>query len=174
MCNLRYNEKSLTQMVNFFTEKIPGIGLTKLCKLIYLTERLRLRKHGQLMSETSFVITMIGIIPTNVLSLHVQNTGIFDSFFLSESGEECLNTVFDRFGTYSREGLVSYTNKLPEYAIAITRMRTTEEHAVCVKDFLLEPDPVLEELCPLDNRRRSLLSDYIDEWSSVNRLLSGE
>ncbi len=61
--------KKATQLINFFVRKEPGIHKDKLCSMIFLADRLHLRRYGRLITDDTYVATPKGPVPVNTAKL---------------------------------------------------------------------------------------------------------
>jgi hypothetical protein len=170
---LHYQQNKLQQCMNFFASKTnKPLNNIWLGKLIYLAERLHLRRYARLISDVDYVFTPGGIFPTQVLGL-VETIGKFNPYFLSDSDCECLQDVWDRFGSFYQSELINTTSLYLEYRLAELRVHDKTKETINIKDFLLEPGPSAIELCPLTDEDRKLTIDMLDEASSINLFLHG-
>ncbi len=74
-----FNYKKATQIINFFSRKEgTQIDKLKLIKLIWLSDRLHLRKFGRFITDDSYFAMKLGPVPSSVLDLIDANTFIFE------------------------------------------------------------------------------------------------
>jgi len=169
--NLKFDRDKLQQCVNYFCSIKDGDkNIVRVSKLVYLSERLHLRKYFRLISNTPYLIAVAGIIPINVIYC-LNFVSDFNPDSLSDSELECLEYITNRCAHWSVDELLEYTSRLPEYIYSKGRFVMGIRPTVDVRDFLNEPLSGVEEFHPLDNTMRSLIIEALSEESDMNDIL---
>ena len=135
--------KKATQALNFFARKKDGkINKMKAIKLIYLADRLHLRKYGRPIVDDVYWAMKLGpvgsrtknvaelsSIPEDVLSYakkyirpidekkhHLESLKPVDFDVFSKTDIECLDAVYEKFSDKDQFELKDITHQYPEWA----------------------------------------------------------
>ncbi|MEK7107041.1 MAG: Panacea domain-containing protein [Patescibacteria group bacterium] len=133
--------KKITQSLNYVARKEGGhINYMKALKLLYLADRLHLRKYGRLISDDTLVAMKNGTLGSQARDIVLKNDslphvvyeyaegrlkrdlgkysiGVKDKSTdsLSETDVECLDTVYGVLGDKGEFDLAKLTHELPEW-----------------------------------------------------------
>lgn len=138
----RPDYKKITQALNYVAQKEGGeINCMKALKLLYLADRLHLRKYGRLISDDRLVAMKNGTLGSQARDIVKKNErlphvvykysenrlrrdldkkytiGVNDKNMdsLAETDIECLDTVYGIFGNREQFVLAKLTHELPEW-----------------------------------------------------------
>ena len=136
------NNKKIVQVLNFLAIKEGGqIGKLKAMKLVWLADRLHLRKYLRTITHDSYFAMKNGPVPSRTkdiaegnefvdeqiksyrdsyIELDSKNPIIIskkevDTMKFSDSDEEILTEIYNQFGHYSSTQLVTLSHKFPEW-----------------------------------------------------------
>jgi len=133
--------KKITQALNYVADKEGGeVNYMKALKLLYLADRLHLRKYGRLISDDNLVAMKNGTLGSQARDIVLKNDSLphvvyqysegrlkrdLDRFSigandkatdsLSETDMECLDTVYGVLGGKGEFDLAELTHELPEW-----------------------------------------------------------
>jgi hypothetical protein len=137
----RPDYKKITQVLNYIAEKEGGqINYMKALKLLYLADRLHLRKYGRLITDDRLVAMKMGTLGSQAKDIILKNENLphvvykysedklkrdlgkytFESNFknkdsLSQTDIECVDKVISVLGDKKEFDLAELTHKLPEW-----------------------------------------------------------
>jgi len=182
--------KKITQALNYLASKEGGkISYMKALKLLYLADRLHLRRYGRLITDDRLVAMKNGTLGSQAKDIVVQNEHLPYSVYqysedkldrstpnvigkkieekdqLSDTDIECVDEVYDLLGDKDQFALADLTHSLPEWKRHEYVIESKEKLVVDleVEDLFKETDQ------PILNR---LYSESLDELSLSRELFN--
>ena len=158
--------KKITQALNYIAGKEGGeINYMKALKLLYLADRLHLRKYGRLITDDRLVAMENGTLGSQAKDIALKKESLSHEAYeysegrlkrdldkytigkkydgkesLSETDIECIDNVFSVFGNKDKYYLAELTHKLPEWKRYEYPIMKGEKKVVSVKrEDLFEP-----------------------------------
>lgn len=161
--NLR--QKKSVQAINYFARMSEGneINRVKLMKLLWLSDRLHMRRHGRMILSDNYFAIKKGPIPSKTLDLsrnkehdYVSSYFIPDGYnvisknesdlnFFSASEIEVMNKVWKEFGHFSRFDLSEISHKYPEWKKFEEQINTTGSRFLIQSEDFFEIPENLED-----------------------------
>ncbi|WP_319591710.1 Panacea domain-containing protein [uncultured Draconibacterium sp.] len=147
-----FNYKKAIQALNYFAQKENGvINKMKAIKLIWLSDRLHLRRFGRPVVKDKYYALPYGPIQTNVKEFAENDTNVF---FAEEEGDY-RNTFLKTHGKFRYRSI------------------SDPELKVFSKSDLLIMDEVYEAFGKLDQFALSEISHMYPEWKRFEKMLNG-
>jgi uncharacterized phage-associated protein len=148
--------KKITQVLNYIAQKFGGqVNYMKALKLLYLADRLHLRKYGRLITDDMLVAMKNGTLGSQAKDIVMQNENLpyvvyeysedklkrdlenftIESNFevrdnLSETDIECIDNVISALGEKKGFDLAELTHSLPEWKRHQFTIETKEKKVV--------------------------------------------
>lgn len=138
-----FNYKKATQVINFFARKEDGFVIDKLkvIKLIWLSDRLHLRRYGRLITNDNYYAMIKGPVPSltkdliqgndfpfNDLEMDYRNTFInlkeninvyslkeLDHKIFSNSDIKIMEEIYSDYGKFENLALSDFSHEFPEW-----------------------------------------------------------
>jgi len=183
--------KKITQGLNYIAEKDGGeINYMKALKLLYLADRLHLRKYGRLITDDRLVGMKNGTLGSQARDIVIKNdrlpyvvykyaedelgkgkddysikTKTQKKGILSKTDTKCIDEVFSAFGNLDEFALAEITHKLPEWKRHEYEIQTGEKSVVNLdlQDLFRSVD---------DDQLNSVYSQVADEVNLSQELFS--
>lgn len=191
--------KKATQALNFFAEKKDGrINKMKAIKLIFLADKLHLRKYGRPIIGDSYLAMRYGPVgsqaknvaelsfrlPTEIATYakkYIKPTidkNTFNSIspvdldLFSKTDVECLNSVYDEFSDKDQFELAEITHKYPEWLKHKKVLDSGKKKSVKMdyEDFFL--DSSNEKIFSQDKKVLSLSKELFEEEKEISSFFS--
>jgi len=190
--------KKATQALNFLARKKDGnvINKMKAIKLIYLADRLHLRKYGRpIVGDTYWAMKLgpVGSKTKKSAELNLPNTALsytkkyikpigdkkhsfasikepdFDVF--SKTDIECLEAVNSTFSDRDQFELAELTHKYPEWSKYDRKLKSGEKRVLMSYDDLFV-DSTLGGLFGQTKSELNLAKEFFDEQQSVSEFFA--
>jgi uncharacterized phage-associated protein len=153
--------ETAVQTIHYILSKLGGSAdKLKLVKLSFLADKYHLMHHGRTITRDQFVAMKAGPVGSNVLNLikrqrlpaeslamaasrlsvdgnNVACQGELDYDLLSESDQEAIDFVIERFGRMSPGALVTLVHKFPEWTRHRTAIKADESRAFPINEVEL-------------------------------------
>ena len=188
----RPDYKKITQILNYVAEKEGGkVNYMKALKLVYLADRLYLRKYGRLITDDKLVAMKNGTLGSQARDIVLGNPRLphnvykysedkltkgKDKFIvgssyggkesLSETDLECINRVISVAGKMTEFQLANLTHKLPEWKRHAFSLEKGERRIVKVKHHdLFEPtdDPIMDKIYSQTDEELTMAREVFEE-----------
>lgn len=192
--------KKITQVLNYIAEKEGGkVNYMKALRLLYLAERLHLRRYGRLITDDKLVAMKNGTLGSQARDIVLGNPRLPHNAYeysenkiargrnkfiisvsykgresLSETDLECVNKVFSSVGGMDEFQLADLTHKLPEWQRHAFAIEKGEKRVVKVNYFdLFEPteDPVLNGIYSQTNEELTMSREVFEESFGLEHCL---
>jgi len=191
--------KKATQALNFFAVKKDGrINKMKAIKLIFLADKLHLRKYGRLIIGDSYLAMKFGPVGSQTkniaelsdrlpkeISIYARkyikptldkNTFVsvnsVDLDLFSKTDIECLNKVYDEFSDKDQFELAEITHKYPEWSKHKKVLDSGKKKSVDMNynDFFL--DATDEKIFSQDKKVLGLSKQLFEEEKEISSFFS--
>ncbi|MCK9446245.1 Panacea domain-containing protein [bacterium] len=168
---MSFNYKKTIQIWNFLAKSSNGsIDKLKAIKLVWLADRLHLRKYGRMITNDFYFAMKFGPVGSfskdyasgNLLDseekeyfdkyLKIKDAytvesikGIDDDVF-SDSDMEVIKEIFEKYGEYSNSSLVDFSHYFPEWEKfkAVIERGDSSRELMDVEDFFKNPKETLK------------------------------
>ena len=193
--------KKITQALNYLAERQGGeINYLKALKLLYLADRLHLRKYGRLISDDRLVAMKNGTLGSQAKDIVLQRETLphvvykysenrlkrnLDEYTigpndkakdsLSETDVECLDQVYSMLGNKKEFDLAQLTHQLPEWERHKYTIEKGERRVVTLQlSDLFEPtaNPELSKLYSQSNDELELSHSILHESLEEEKYLA--
>ena len=191
--------KKATQALNFFAWKKDGkINKMKAIKLIYLADRLHLRKYGRpivgdtywamklgpvgsrvkrvaeldRMPEEAFSYAKKYIRPIDEKKHHIESVKSPDLDLFSKTDLECLETVYAAFGDKDQFELKDITHEYPEWKKHVKDLKTGKKRMPMNYDDFFADTEKNDPLFAQNKTDLNLAKESFDELREVSAFFS--
>lgn len=175
--------KKSVQAINYFARKEHDnqINRLKLMKLLWLSDRFHLWKHGRLILTDKYVAMPHGPVPSSTMNISTTNSDPYvienigakgyivysknevDTDYLSKTEVNVMDTIWEKFGEFDRFELKDISHEYPEwlrYGNEVEKKKTSIP--MVMDDFFSIPDDeessyfdIFKELQPnLENSKK--------------------
>lgn len=169
---LDFNHKKATQAINFFACKEAGgvVDKLKVIKLIWLADRLHLRKYGRPIVNDTYYAMTYGPVGSAVKDLagfndlgekedqylgeyltlqtinSIKSVKALDTDVFSDSDINALETVYNEYGALNQFDLVKISHEFPEWKKFKTELETgsSTREVMNYQDFFSNPPAEVE------------------------------
>lgn len=182
--------KKITQALNYIAQKEGGkINYMKALKLLYLADRLHLRKYGRLITDDRLVAMKNGTLGSRARDIALKNDSLSHEAYqysenkidrlgkynieskyasresLSETDTECIDKIYSELGNRDQYYLGELTHDLPEWKRHEYPIMKGERKVISVKkEDLFEPTDNLD--------LKALYSQSDEELNTAHSLFS--
>ncbi len=191
--------KKATQALNFFAQKKDGkINKMKAIKLIYLADRLHLRKYGRpIVGDTYFAMPLgpVGsrakrvaeldsmpeeaysyakkyIRPIDEKKHHIESIKAVDLDLFSKTDLECLETVYATFADKDQFELKDITHEYPEWKKHEKELKTGKKRVLMSYDDFFSDTEKNDPLFAQNKTDLNLAKESFDEFQEVSAFFS--
>ena len=191
--------KKTTQALNFLACKKDGkINKMKAIKLIYLADRLHLRKYGRTVVGDIYWAMKLGpvgsraknvaelsSIPENILSYakkyirpidkkkhHLESIKQVDLDVFSKTDIECLEAVYDKFSDKDQFELKDLTHQYPEWLKYERELKTGKKRVKMNYDDLFSSTEKGDSLFGESRTSLNLVKELFDELKEMSEFFS--
>ncbi|MEK7586867.1 MAG: Panacea domain-containing protein [Patescibacteria group bacterium] len=184
--------KKITQVLNYIAEKEGGqVNYMKALKLLYLADRLHLRKYGRLITDDKLVAMKMGTLGSQARDIVQGNINLPHNVYeyvekkltrgqgkfiigsnysgkesLSETDLECIDKVISVLGNMPEFDLVELTHNLPEWKRHAFAIKKGEKRVVKLKPldlFESTDDPVLSKIYSQTDEELAMTREVFEE-----------
>ena len=191
--------KKATQALNFFALKKDGkINKMKAIKLIYLADRLHLRKYGRpivgdiywamklgpvgsrakrvaeldRMPEDAFSYAKKYIRPIDEKKHHIESVKLPDLDLFSKTDLECLEAIYGAFGDKDQFELKDITHEYPEWRKHVKELKTGKKRMPMNYDDFFADTEKSDPLFAQNKTDLNLAKESFDELQEVSAFFS--
>lgn len=200
---MEFNLKKWVQVINFFTKKEEeskksSIDKLKILKLVWIADRLHLRKYWKLIVwDTYFAMKMWPVaseiknicdqneryLPSKAkwyineylekLSYKIKSKKNIDFNYFSDSNIEILEFVYERFWNNNSSNLVNFTHEYPEWRKFKVKLEQWEitQAQMDYLDFF-ENTPAQDQVFDIDEEHLELSKDIFKENYNFYKLFA--